>query len=58
MGAKKKKKNADPPPPFPRGKLVYVDKDHGHSNVCHPSCNYACQPFSVREEGREKRKRK
>ena len=31
-----------------RGKLVYVDADHGHPNVCVPSCNYACQPFSVR----------
>ncbi|CAK0785896.1 hypothetical protein CVIRNUC_009109 [Coccomyxa viridis] len=28
------------------GKLVYVDADHGHPNLCVPTCNYACQPFS------------
>ena len=29
------------------GKLVYPDKEHGHPNTCVPSCNFACQNFSV-----------
>ncbi|KAK9804195.1 hypothetical protein WJX72_000406 [[Myrmecia] bisecta] len=29
------------------GKLVYVEKDHGHANVCSPDCQYACQAFSA-----------
>jgi hypothetical protein len=37
--------------PVRRGKLVYVDADHGHPNICVPSCNYACQPFTVRLAG-------
>ena len=38
------------PTPYPnpnsRGKLVYVDPDHGHANRCQPACNFACSPFS------------
>jgi hypothetical protein len=28
------------------GKLVYVDKDYGHSYTCEPECKYACAAFS------------
>lgn len=30
-----------------RGKLVYVDSDHGYDNQCSPECRYACQAFNV-----------
>ena len=31
-----------------RGRLVYVDKDHGHPNTCSPSdCRYACSSYAA-----------
>lgn len=30
-----------------RGKLVYVDKDHGLDFSCEPECRFACQDYSV-----------
>ena len=32
---------------FCRGKLVYVDPDHGLDFSCEPACRFACQNFSV-----------
>ena len=31
-----------------RGKLVYIDSEHGYDNRCTPECRYGCQAFNVR----------